>query len=146
MHGEVLCAWGGELQEWRDTLSVDNCFMVASFQPHTYSPCIPPCSLLQHIFALPLLLPLHPPGRCCSDDEPYLMYIAFTLFLLTDVSLLSVVLPATMLLYALLAQHKSYMYWQFALVYLELLLIAQYTFQAGPTHPAVHICHILGSS
>ena len=66
------------------------------------------------------------------------MYLAFTLFLLTDVSLLSVVLPATMLLYALLAQHKSYMYWQFALVYLELLLVAQYTFQAGPSQHAVH--------
>ena len=46
------------------------------------------------------------------DDDSRVAYIAWFLFLVTDVSMLACVLPATSLLYALLTQKKSRTYWQ----------------------------------
>ena len=52
------------------------------------------------------------PHTLVRDDDSRLAYIAWFLFLVTDVSVLSCVLPATSLLYALLAQNKRRKYWQ----------------------------------
>jgi len=62
-------------------------------------------------------------------DELALVYAAFLLPFVQDMSVLTAPFPLTVLLYALLAQHRSRAYWQSALVYLELLLISQYTYQ-----------------
>ena len=64
-----------------------------------------------------------------GDDESLLVVIAIFVPFLIDVSLITSALPLAFLLYSLLAQVKGRAFWHGCLVYLEAVLIAQYTFQ-----------------
>ncbi|KAG1661156.1 hypothetical protein FOA52_002531 [Chlamydomonas sp. UWO 241] len=66
--------------------------------------------------------------RATPEDSAAAYFWLLALFL-TDCSLLSLPAPLSLLLYALLSAHKGRAFWQGVLVYLEVLLILQYSFQ-----------------
>ena len=64
-----------------------------------------------------------------GEDENLLVLVTLFVPFLIDVSLITAALPLAFLLYSLLAQFKGRAFWHGCLVYLESVLIAQYTFQ-----------------
>jgi hypothetical protein len=63
------------------------------------------------------------------DRESHLAYTLFTITFLADYSLLAAALPLSAFLYAMVSVRPSRGYWRLALVYTELVIVAQFAFQ-----------------
>uniref|UniRef100_A0A7S3VT45 Piezo transmembrane helical unit domain-containing protein n=1 Tax=Dunaliella tertiolecta TaxID=3047 RepID=A0A7S3VT45_DUNTE len=62
------------------------------------------------------------------NDNSWVVCVAVVLLLVADLSLLSLVLPLFTFGFSLVSQYTPRLYWQAALVYAEVLLIAQYSY------------------
>lgn len=68
-------------------------------------------------------------GFWLSAEEAFLCYGLYVISFVLDFSLITLVYPLSLFLYVLLVSHKAKKYWKVILVYTELVLIAQYTYQ-----------------
>ncbi|KAK9824077.1 hypothetical protein WJX72_007565 [[Myrmecia] bisecta] len=64
-----------------------------------------------------------------TDRESYICYALYILVFVVDFGVLTLVFQVSVMLYALITQSPSRVYWQLLLVYSEGLLIAQYVYQ-----------------